>query len=174
MSSIFIGIYCSKYLINLHIYNSIDVIRWGHDAESGKRFSQTTRWPGVVQNILTYSKVIIHEQGLNGRTFTTSDDQCFWLTPNANANYCNGRNALMPILHSVKPCNIVIIALGVNDLKSRFNLTAVDIANGCGLLIDDIRQSGIGIGITGTAELEGNAATLDNQAPQIIGKNKSR
>ena len=80
----------------------------------------------------------------------------------------------MPILHSVKPCNIVIIALGVNDLKSRFNLTAVDIANGCGLLIDDIRQSGIGIGITGTAELEGNAATLDNQAPQIIGKNKSR
>ena len=140
---------------------------WGHDANSGLRFAPSVRWPGVVQNILTRNKAIIHEQGLNGRTFTSNDPQCTWLSPNASPNYCCGRTALMPILHSIKPVHVVIIALGVNDLKSRFNLTPTDIANGCGLLIDDIRAS-TGIGFTGPAGLSGSTPTASNKAPQIL------
>ena len=147
---------------------------WGHDADTGCRFDSSTRFPGVVQQLLTTDTMIIHEQGLNGRTYTSDDDQCNWLAPNAAANYCNGRVHLMPILHSVKPVHVVVLALGVNDLKSRHALTPTDIANGCGLLIDDIRASGLlcpqdnSGHYTGTAGLHGVVVTERSKAPRIV------
>ena len=156
---------------------------WGHDAATSHRFAPSIRWPGVVQNILTTTTINIIEAGLNGRTFATCDPQCTWLAPNADAGGrdCNGRMSLMPVLHSAKPVHILVLALGVNDLKSRFSLTPKDIASGCGLLIDDVRSSGLLCPdgskghCTGPAGLEGVAIETTemngggtNKAPKIV------
>ncbi|MBC7238029.1 MAG: hypothetical protein H5T69_19470 [Chloroflexi bacterium] len=44
------------------------------------------------------------------------------------------------------PLDLVIIMLGTNDLKYRFSLTAYDIANGAGVLVDMVKASGCGRG----------------------------
>ena len=93
----------------------------GHDCNTGKRFSSAVRWTGILQHLLTRNLANIYEAGLNGRTFATDDPQCMWLTPNASPSYCNGRTHLMPVLHSAKPVALVILALGVNDLKGRMD-----------------------------------------------------
>ena len=146
---------------------------FGHDCNTGKRFSSAVRWTGILQHLLTRNLANIYEAGLNGRTFATDDPQCMWLTPNASPSYCNGRTHLMPVLHSAKPVALVILALGVNDLKGRFALTPSDIANGCRLLINDIRTSGImcptSVYSTGLSGLEGVDTTdTTNKAPKIL------
>ena len=113
---------------------------WGHDAESGGRFAPHTRWPGVLAAESFHINVL--EAGLNGRTTVFDDPLCNWLAPNYDPAATNGRKSLMPTLHSAKPVDLVIIALGVNDLKSRFSATPGDIANGAGLLVEDIQRSG--------------------------------
>lgn len=87
------------------------------------------------------SNIRVLEEGLNGRTCASDDCRTTWLPPNC-PDSVNGRKHLQAILHSAKPVSIVIISLGVNDLKSRFNLSAKEIAAGASLLIDDVLASG--------------------------------
>jgi lysophospholipase L1-like esterase len=115
---------------------------WGADAQTGLRFGRNTRWPARLRARLADRADVI-EQGLNGRTFATDDPTCNWLAPNFDPAVTNGRKALMPVLHSVKPCDLLVLALGVNDLKGRFALSPAEIANHAGLLIDDVVLSGI-------------------------------
>ena len=65
----------------------------------------------------------------------------------------NGRKSLLPILHSHKPVDVIILALGCNDLKLRFNLQPQEIANSVQLLLRDIKNSTCGQG---------------NAAPQVV------
>lgn len=139
---------------------------WGHDAVSGIRFGPKTRWPGVMAAQL--NNVVVLEEGLNGRTTVFDDPCCNWLAPNVDPSVCNGRKALMPLLHSAKPVDCVVIALGVNDLKWRFSATPSDIANGAGLLIDDVRLSGSGsFHPTGPALLDGATEGMAG-APAVV------
>ena len=139
---------------------------WGHDAESGVRFGPQTRWPGVLADALEDCAVI--EEGLNGRTTVFDDPVCNWLAPNVDPSVCNGRKSLLPILHSAKPLDAVVIALGVNDLKWRFSATPADIANGVGLLVDDVRLSGgTDFHPTGPALLDG-APEDASGAPAVV------
>lgn len=103
------------------------------------RHAWTDRWPSVMQEKLGESVIIIAE-GLNGRT-TVFDDPI-------DGAHKNGRTHLLPCLESHAPLDLVIIMLGTNDLKTRFNLSPNDIAAGAGKLIQmvsaDIRgQNGI-------------------------------
>jgi lysophospholipase L1-like esterase len=52
--------------------------------------------------------------------------------------------ALQAILESHRPLDLVIVMLGTNDLKARFNLSAHDIALGIQRLVLDIRRSDAG------------------------------
>lgn len=61
----------------------------------------------------------IIEEGCGGRT-TVWDDPL--------EMHKNGRTYLLPCLHSHRPLDAVVIALGTNDLKCRFSLTSYDIA----------------------------------------------
>lgn len=63
------------------------------------------------------------EEGLNGRT-TRWDDP---ISPGRN-----GLTYLAPCLESHHPLDMVLIMLGTNDLKQRFNLSASDIAESAG------------------------------------------
>jgi len=103
------------------------------------RHAWTDRWPSVMQNKLGESVTIIAE-GLNGRT-TVFDDPI-------DGAHKNGRTYLLPCLESHAPLHLVIIMLGTNDLKTRFNLSPTDIAAGAAKLVQmvsaDIRgQNGI-------------------------------
>jgi lysophospholipase L1-like esterase len=103
------------------------------------RHAWADRWPSVVQQELGESATIIAE-GLNGRT-TVFDDPI-------DGPHKNGRTYLLPCLESHAPIDLVIIMLGTNDMKSRFNLCPGDIAAGAGQLVQmvsaDVRgQNGI-------------------------------
>ncbi len=79
---------------------------WGYTPGSGIRYAPEVRWPGVMAAELGDS-FLIHEDGLSGRT-TAFDFP--W------ADCRNGMTALPYALFSQKPLDLLIIALGINDL----------------------------------------------------------
>ena len=103
----------------------------------GHRFAPERRWPGVMRKALGDGFDII-EEGHPGRT-TVHDD------PIDGAHH-NGRKALPIVLESQAPIDLLILMLGINDLKLRFSVSASDIIDSMEILINDIRQSSAGHG----------------------------
>lgn len=95
-----------------------------------QRFAPHERWPGVLAATLGPGYAIV-EEGLPGRT-TVFDDPI-------DGAHLNGRRYLLPCLASHRPLDHVVLMLGVNDLKRRFDLSPQDIAAGVGALILTIR-----------------------------------
>ena len=98
---------------------------WGYNPATGGRFARAQRWPSVLQRELGGDFEVVAE-GLNGRT-TVHDDP---IEP-----YRCGADALPACLMSHAPVDLVILALGCNDLKKRFSVSAFDIAEGAARLI---------------------------------------
>lgn len=117
---------------------------WGLEALTFRRFGAQDRWTGVTQREMGEGFKIL-EEGLSGRTTTWDDPLCSWLPPNDDPSICNGRKSLMPILHSAKPVSVVVLALGANDMKSRFHLSPPEIAKGIAILASKIQQAQAGI-----------------------------
>src|SRR5664279_2300710 len=90
---------------------------WGYDPAAGARFAPEQRWTGVMATALGAGFKVI-EEGLNGRT-TVFDAP---IEP-----YRNGLAYLPPCLLSHAPFDLILIALGCNDLKQRFGLSPGDI-----------------------------------------------
>jgi lysophospholipase L1-like esterase len=107
---------------------------WGYDPATGARFPRAQRWPSVLQRELGPDFEVIAE-ALNGRT-TVHDDP---IEP-----YRCGADALPPCLMSHAPVDLVILALGCNDLKKRFSVSAFDVAEGAGRLVFLTRAYGQG------------------------------
>ena len=107
---------------------------WGYVPASGERFPEDVRWPGVLARELGSGFRVI-EEGLNART-TVRDDPV--------EEYKNGKEYLRPCLESHRPLDLVIVALGVNDLKARFFASASDVADGAGVLVSIAQRSGAG------------------------------
>lgn len=87
---------------------------------SGGRWQLHERWPGVLQELLG-GDFRVMEEGLGGRT-TVLDDEL--------EGDKSGRRHLPMLLRSHRPLDLVIIMLGTNDMKHRFSMLPVDIANG--------------------------------------------
>lgn len=94
------------------------------------RYGPHERWPGVMRDILGPAWLVV-EEGLSGRT-TVSDDPI-------EGDEKNGRRYLKPCLESHRPLDAVILMLGTNDLKIRFNKPASEIAMGVSALVGDIK-----------------------------------
>lgn len=107
---------------------------WGYEPATGERLPEDVRWPGVLARELGEGYRVI-EEALNGRT-TVHDDPI--------EEHRNGRAYLEPCLQSHAPLDLVVISLGVNDLKARFSLSASDVADGAGVLADVALGSRIG------------------------------
>jgi lysophospholipase L1-like esterase len=108
---------------------------WGWNPEAvnqtiADRFSPEKRWTGILQSKLGQSFSVI-EEGLCGRTTILDDpfDQ-----------YRNGKEYLIPCLHSHSPLDFVVIMLGTNDLKTHFAMTASDIACGIEILVSMVKM----------------------------------
>lgn len=96
-----------------------------------ERHAYDSRWTGVLSRELGAGYTVI-EEGLNGRT-TVFDDPI-------EGAYKNGRAYLEACLESHMPLDLVILMLGTNDMKSRFGVSAADVAMGAGALIEGIRR----------------------------------
>jgi lysophospholipase L1-like esterase len=96
------------------------------------RYAPDERWPGVLRAELSSGWLVI-EEGLNGRT-TVNDDPVEGIEK-------NGSRYLLPCLSSHKPLDVVVIMLGTNDLKARFNKSAWEIAAGVGRLVDIVKTT---------------------------------
>jgi lysophospholipase L1-like esterase len=103
---------------------------WGFTPGSGQRFAADVRWPGVMRAALGPDFHVV-EEGLNART-TVLDD------PTRVGR--NGLPYLRPCLDSHAPLELVILMLGVNDLKHRFGLGPFDIAQNVAMLLTVIQQ----------------------------------
>jgi lysophospholipase L1-like esterase len=113
---------------------------WGFDPVASEsspipvRHAWAKRWTGVCAHSLGSDYRIV-EEGQNGRT-TVHDDP---LMPNTN-----GGIYLPACLESHKPIDLVVLMLGTNDLKAKFNLSAGEIASGAGILARSILKSEAG------------------------------
>ena len=117
---------------------------WGMAPDGSGRLPFLERWPNRLEQLLNQmlpddQSWVVIEQGLNSRTWVIDD-------PLGAVNYggeysCNGRKDLLMIMHSCKPLDLVILALGCNDCKNSFNLSPEEITAGAKLLIRDIRLS---------------------------------
>jgi lysophospholipase L1-like esterase len=109
---------------------------WGFEPGTMARYGRDVRWPGVLARELGRGWHVV-EAGLNGRT-TAFDDPL--------GDVC-GRRHLPSVLASAAPVDAVVIALGTNDLKSRFaGVSAYEIAEGAGVLVDLVLASRAGPG----------------------------
>lgn len=80
---------------------------WGYIPGSGERWPENVRWTGVLKQLLADDCVIL-EAGISGRT-TIYDDPRF--------DCRNGKLGLGYSLAAHAPLDLVVLSLGINDLK---------------------------------------------------------
>lgn len=95
---------------------------WGRSGKSVDRYPSNIRWTGLLQEKLSSNYEII-EEGLRSRTTDIDDDD-----PEFPGR--NGLEFLRPCLESHNPLDLIILWLGTNDLKSRFNRKPEDVGVG--------------------------------------------
>ncbi len=99
---------------------------WGYNPGGEERFGRDIRWPALL-DVALGEAVHVAEEGLCGRTATWEDQT--W-------DNRNGRTFFPVALETHAPIDLVVIMLGTNELKSAFNLSAADIANGVSTLAE--------------------------------------
>lgn len=121
--------------------NEITILCYGDSNTRGsipctnhERYARQIRWPSRLQQLLGKNYYVI-EEGLGGRT-TGIDD------PEEEGR--NGKTSLLPCLRSHRPIDLVILLLGTNDLKAKFQMPAERIAKNAGELVRTIQTSRCG------------------------------
>ena len=104
---------------------------WGYNAASGGRHPYDVRWTGQLQHRLD-GKARVVEEGLNGRT--TVFDEPFRYGR-------NGSKFLATLMESHGPLDLLVIALGANDLKPIYSASGYDSALGVQRLFSIAHQS---------------------------------
>jgi lysophospholipase L1-like esterase len=105
--------------------------------EDGGRHGPAARWPGVQAAARGQGWRIV-EEGLPGRTTVYPDP--------ISGVHKNGLAGLPAALESHRPLDVVVIMLGTNDLKHRFQAPVVEIADSASLLVHTVRHSYAGPG----------------------------
>lgn len=109
---------------------------WGMQPAEGptdcRRFGPDVRWPGVLRAALGAGWTVI-EEGLNARTALYDDP--------LEGPGRSGLEYLSPCLETHWPLDWVVLMLGTNDVKTRFGLTAFDIAGGMAVLLDVVASA---------------------------------
>jgi lysophospholipase L1-like esterase len=105
-----------------------DSLIWGHRV-GGERFSYEETIPAILQSLLSDEYLVVNE-GLRSRTINTDDDKQ------------TNRNGLVyfPVaLETYDPISAVVIMLGTNDTKDRFQKIADEMVVGISEYINIIQ-----------------------------------
>lgn len=105
------------------------------ELEEMGRFGPAARWPGVLAAELGGGWRVV-EEGLPGRTTVHPDP--------VSGVHKNGLGVLPAVLESHRPLDWVVIMLGTNDLKQRFQVPVVEIAESVQWLVKAALASGCG------------------------------
>jgi lysophospholipase L1-like esterase len=100
-----------------------------------RRFPVEARWTSIMANALGDQWQVLAE-GHPGRTSVHDDP--------IEGAHKNARRALLAVLESHRPIDLVLVMLGTNDLKSRFHVSALEIALGVEKLVQMARSSASG------------------------------
>ena len=84
-----------------------------------KRFDENKRWTQVLQKKLGNNYCVI-EEGLNSRTILSND-------PRPGKEGRSGYEYLLPCLDSHDPLDLIIVMLGTNEVKVRYNKSTTEI-----------------------------------------------
>jgi lysophospholipase L1-like esterase len=101
------------------------------DDEDYVRLPADVRWTGRLQHLLGDEYYVI-EEGLNGRTTDLDYD---------DRPGCNGRPYFLSCLLSHRPLDAVVVMLGSNDLKIRFDRSPAEVAAALDGYVDDVEQN---------------------------------
>ena len=126
---------------------------YGYNPENGFRYPYDLRWTSILEKNMEGRARVIPE-GLNGRTTCFEDE----IRPGRN-----GFAYLEPCLHSHG--HLVVLMLGTNDLKIRFQLTPVDIGKAIERLVKKILE------ITPQKREDGKPSEILLVSPILIGEN---
>ena len=99
-----------------------------------QRYSSQIRWPRLLQKSLGEGYYVV-EEGLNGRTTNLN----YHIPPDRN-----GKTYLPACLYTHAPIDLVVLALGGNDLKLYYGRQPEDIRDGMAELIDLIQATSYG------------------------------
>src|SRR5258708_3847860 len=108
---------------------------WGRSGENTTRYPVNVRWTGILQEKLGYGFEVI-EEGLRSRTTNLDDDD-----PQFPGR--NGLTYLRPCLESQHPLDLVVLWLGTNDLKVKFNRNSTEVAAALEELVSEIKDAKI-------------------------------
>ncbi len=97
-----------------------------------ERYDFDSRWPGIVQNILG-DEVRIIEENLCARTIDSDD-----LRPGFEGR--NGMTELPVALDSHYPLDVIIISLGLNELKSIYDWTPRQVTDKLRTMVELVRN----------------------------------
>lgn len=103
---------------------------FGHRPMDGQRYPYGVRWTSLLAENLGKDFQVI-EAGLNSRT-TVIDDEV--------EKYRNGLKYIDVVVEMNWPLDLVILMLGTNDMKVRYQAQAVDIAEGARSIVREIRR----------------------------------
>ncbi|CAF0931316.1 unnamed protein product [Rotaria sordida] len=102
-----------------------------------KRYDRNTRWTGRLQQLLDPAHFYVIEEGLNNRTTNLDYDD--------KPKGFRGTEFFPVILFTHAPLDLVIIMLGLNDLKEQFNnRTSQQITEGIKELIEIVHSTNYG------------------------------
>lgn len=101
------------------------------------RYAADQRWPGVAQAALGAAYEVI-EEGLSGRTTDLPDADP--TVKELSGAGLDGSAYLPAAVASHLPLDLVVIMLGTNDLKTKFNRSPEDISRGVGGLVERVRR----------------------------------
>ena len=99
-------------------------------ADHGSRYNEEERWTCLLQKALGEEYLVI-EEGLSGRT-------CVYDDPDMDSVN------LLPVLHALlnshEPLDLLILMLGTNDSKVKFNTDAKKITKGMQILVEEAKS----------------------------------
>ncbi len=99
------------------IYGDSNV--WGDNFITGMRIPDNKQWVNILRNKLK-KKYTILQEGLPGRL--AGDNETI-------KTYKNGKSNFISTFRTTAPIDMIIIALGTNDLQTKYDKTAKDIIN---------------------------------------------
>lgn len=105
---------------------------WGRSGKNTDRYPINIRWTGILQQLLGDTYEVI-EEGLRSRTTDLDDND-----PQFPGR--NGLSYLVPCLESHNPIDIVLLMLGTNDFKTKFDRSPKEISLGVEKLIQAISK----------------------------------